>query len=85
MSRRRNCYLYTHADRIAADANRSWECERAAQIPKRTCECANEKMTMPDGSRADSCRQCHEIEEQEQQRKGADDRRRDDEIDDSNP
>ena len=56
-------------DHCAPDANRTREFGLALQILERTCDCGNEKMTMPDGSLADSCRQCHEIETQNDQRK----------------
>ena len=52
-----------------ADANRQREYERALQIPEQTCECGNEKMTIPDGTLGDTCRECQEIEEQGRQRR----------------
>ena len=36
---------------------------------KRTRECGNEKITMPDGTIGDSCRQCHDIEERAPERR----------------
>ena len=50
-------------EHCTAEANRSREFDRAMQILERTCECGNEKMTMPDGTLGDTCRACHEIEE----------------------
>ncbi len=59
------------AEHCTADANRRREYERALQILERTCECGHEKMVLPDGSLADSCRRCNDMEEQEPQRKGS--------------
>ena len=47
-----------------ADANRNREFDRALQILERTCDCGNDKMTLPDGSLAETCRECQEIEGQ---------------------
>lgn len=63
-----------HSDRLkrehcAADARRQRDCERALQILERTCECGNEKITMPDGSLGDSCRERQEIEGQARPRR----------------
>ena len=57
-----------HFDRLktehcTGDGKRRRDYERARQILERTCECGNEKMTTPDGSLGDGCRQCHDIEE----------------------
>ena len=54
-------------DHCTADANRQRESERALQILERTCECGNEKTTMPDGSVGDTCTECKEIEEKRRQ------------------
>ena len=51
-------------EHCTAEANRTREFDRAMQILERTCDCGNDKMTLPDGSLADTCRECHEIEEQ---------------------
>ena len=62
-----------HFDRLknehcTADANRQREHERALRALERTCDCGKENFTMPDGTLGD---RCHEIEEQEQHRKGS--------------
>ena len=46
-----------------ADANRNRELDRAFEILDRTCECGNEKTTLADGTRADRCRQCQELDD----------------------
>ena len=51
-------------EHCTAEANRSREFDRAMQILERTCECGNDKMTMPDGTLGDTCLGCHDIEEQ---------------------
>jgi len=59
------------AEECGAEINRIREYERALRLLELTCECGDEKMTMPDGTLGDSCRLCHEIEEKEVQRKGS--------------
>ena len=55
-------------EHCAADANRTREFDLALQILERACDCGNEKMTMPDGTLEDTCRQCQDLEEQRQRR-----------------
>lgn len=57
--------LRTH--RIA-DANSQREYEQVLRVLERTCDCGNDKMPLPDGSRAETCRTCHEMDEQRLQR-----------------
>ena len=71
-NRRQTAYakFSRHFDRIRrehcnADANRIREFDLALQILERTCDCDNEKITLPDGSLADTCRQCQDIEDHE--------------------
>ena len=52
-----------------AEANRTREFDRALQILERTCDCGNDKMTMPDGTLGDTFRECHEIEGQGRSRR----------------
>ncbi len=47
-----------------AEANRTREFDHAMQILERTCDCGNDEMAMADGTLGDTCRECHEIEEQ---------------------
>ena len=58
--------MYDHIkeEHCTAQANRTREFDQAMQILERTCDCGNDKMMLPDGSLADTCRECHEIEEQ---------------------
>ena len=46
-----------------AEANRTRELDRAFEILDSTCECGNEKTTLADGTRADRCRQCQELDD----------------------
>ena len=50
-------------EHCAADANRNREFDLALQILERTCECGNEKIILPDGTLADACRQCQDIQD----------------------
>ena len=51
-------------DHHTADANRNREFDLALQILERTCDCGNQKMTLPDGTLGDACRQCQDIQDQ---------------------
>ena len=51
-------------EHCAADANRTREFDLALQILERACDCGNQKMTMPDGTLGDACRQCQDLEDQ---------------------
>lgn len=51
-------------EHCAADANRTREFDLALQILERTCDCGNEKIISPDGTLADACRQCQDLEGQ---------------------
>ena len=44
------------------EANRTRELDRALEILERTCECGNPKMLMADGSLADQCQVCQELD-----------------------
>ena len=46
------------------DNNRNRELDQALEILKRTCECGNDKMLLPDGKLADQCQECQEIDGQ---------------------
>ena len=46
-----------------ADANRNRELDRAFEILDSICECGNDKTTLADGTRADRCRQCQELDD----------------------
>ena len=47
-------------EHCSPDANRNRQLDRALEILERTCECGTEKMLAPDGSLADTCRECQE-------------------------
>ena len=48
------------AEHCSPDANRNRELDRALEILERTCECGNDKVIAPDGSLADTCRECQD-------------------------
>ena len=50
-------------EHCAADANRNREFDLALQILERTCDCGNEKIILADGTLADACRQCQDIQD----------------------
>ena len=50
------------AEHCSPDANRNRELDRAFEILDRTCECGNDKITAPDGSLADRCRECQDLD-----------------------
>ncbi len=51
-------------EHCAAADNRTREFDLALQILERTCDCGNEKTILPDGTLADTCRQCQDLEDQ---------------------
>ena len=57
-----------------ADANRNREFDLALQFLESACDCGNEKMTLPDGTRAETSRECQGIEEQGRPRRVRPDR-----------
>ena len=44
------------------EANRTRELNRALEILARTCECGNEKMLLEDGTIAEQCRTCRDLD-----------------------
>ena len=52
------------AEHCGPEANRQREFDGALEILDGTCECGNDKMVMPDGSRDNTCRECQEIDDQ---------------------
>ena len=50
-------------ENCGAEANRTYELERALEILELTCECGNEKMVQEDGKVADQCQICRELDE----------------------
>ena len=51
------------------DNNRNRELDRALEILKRTCECGNDKMLLPDGKLTDQYQECQEIDGQGRRRR----------------
>ena len=50
------------AEHCSPDANRNRQLDRAFEILERTCECGNDKALAPDGSLADTCRECQDLD-----------------------
>ena len=48
------------AEHCSPDSNRNRQLDRAFEILERTCECGNDKTIAPDGTLADTCRECQE-------------------------
>ena len=44
------------------DTNRNSEFDRALEILERTCECGNDKMLLEDGTVAEQCRDCQDLD-----------------------
>ena len=44
------------------DNNRNRELDQALEILKRTCECREDKMLMPDGKLGNICQECQDLD-----------------------
>ena len=44
------------------DNNRNRELNQALEILKRTCECGNDKVLMPDGRLSSTCQECQDLD-----------------------
>ena len=44
------------------DTNRNREFDRALEILKRTCECSNDKLLLPDGKLGNICQECQDLD-----------------------
>ena len=44
------------------DTNRNREMEQALEILKRTCECGNDKMLLPEGKLGSTCQECQDLD-----------------------
>ena len=62
------------AEHCTPDAGRNREFDRALQILEMTCDCGNDKMTLADGTLADTCRECQDIDGQGRPRRRRSDR-----------
>ena len=50
------------AEHCGPDNNRNREMDRALEILKRTCECGNDKVLMPDGKLSSTCQDCQDLD-----------------------
>ena len=64
-----------YRDLIAAhcrpDHNRSRQLDRALEILKRTCECGNDKMLLPDGNLDSTCQECSDLDTRQRRQRTA--------------
>ena len=44
------------------DTNRNRELDQALEILKRTCECGNDKMLLPEGKLGSTCQECQDLD-----------------------
>ena len=49
-------------EHCGSEINRTRELDRALEIIARTCECGNEKVVLADGTVAEQCRLCYELD-----------------------
>ena len=57
------------AEHCRPDSNRSREFDRALEILKRTSECGNDKVLMPDGKLGSTCQECQDLDARQRRRK----------------
>ena len=57
------------AEHCRPDSNRSREFDRALEILKRTCECGNDKMLLPNGEVGDTCQECQALDTRQRRRR----------------
>ena len=55
-------YQELFKEHCSGNVNRNRELDRALEILQRTCECGNEKMLMDDGTVAEQCRECRDLD-----------------------
>ena len=53
------------------DNNRNRELDQALEILKRTCECGNDKMLLPEGKLGSTCQECQDLDTRQRQRRTA--------------
>ena len=53
------------------DNNRNRELDQALEILKRTCECSNDKMLLPDGKLGSTCQEYQDLDTRQRQRRTA--------------
>ena len=59
------------AEHCGPDTNRNRELDRALEILKRTCECGNDKVLMPDGRLSSTCQECQELDTRQRRQRTA--------------
>ena len=53
------------------DTNRNREFDRALEILKRTCECGNDKMLLPEGKLGSTCQECQDLDARQRHQRTA--------------
>ena len=53
------------------DHNRNREMDQALEILKRTCECGNDKVLMPDGKLSSTCQECQDLDTRQRRQRTA--------------
>ena len=56
------------AEHCQPDNNRNREFDQALEILKRTCECGNDKMLLPDGKLGSTCQECQDLDTRQRRR-----------------
>ena len=59
------------AEHCRPDHNRSRELDQALEILKRTCECGNDKVLMPDGKLSSTCQECQDLDTRQRRQRTA--------------
>ena len=59
------------AEHCGPDANRNRELDQALETLKRTCECSNNKVLMPDGKLSSTCQQCQDLDTRQRRQRTA--------------
>ena len=59
------------AEHCRPNNNRSRQLDRALEILKRTCECGNDKMLLPDGNLDSTCQECSDLDTRQRRQRTA--------------
>ena len=59
------------AEHCRPDHNRNRELDQALEILKRTCECGNDKVLMPDGKLSSTCQECQDLDKRQRRQRTA--------------
>ena len=57
------------AEHCKPDNNRNRELDQALEILKRTCECGNDKMLLPDEKLGNTCQECQDLDARPRRRR----------------